>query len=409
MTNPNYFLHTLPNGLRLAHIQLPTNVSYCGLIINAGTRDEAYGEYGMAHFIEHLLFKGTEKRRSHHIINRMEAVGGELNAYTNKEETVIYSIFLEQCLERAVELLSDLAFHSQFPQHEINREIDVILDEINSYEDSPSELIFDEFENLVFRGSQLGHNILGEADLLKSFNTDMAKRFAAAHYRPSEMVFFSAGKTDFRKVVRLGEKYLAVPERSGSHLRRILPPEISPVSQQENKDTAQAHVMLGSRSYNLHDPRRRILHLLNNLLGGPGMNSRLNISLREKTGYVYNVESSLTNYSDVGLFSIYFGTDKQQVEKCIRLAQKELDKLRNRKMSPSQLYAAKKQLCGQIAIAGDQHENLALTFGKSIMRYNRFDSMDETFRKIEAITAEDLLAVANEIFDEQRLFMLTYE
>jgi predicted Zn-dependent peptidase len=409
MTTPAYLYHTFANGLRLAHIQIPSNVSYCGLMIDAGARDESANEHGMAHFIEHMLFKGTRKRRSYHIINRMETVGGELNAYTNKEETVVYAIFLEQHLERAMELLADLVFQSQFPPHEIDKEVDVILDEINSYKDSPSELIFDEFENLIFRRSQLGHNILGDPDSLKTFDTVKAKQFIEAHYLPSEIVFFLAGKTDFKKVIRLGERYLAGYESTGKPAHRLLPPQNQLVAETYDKDTSQAHIILGGQSYCMHDPRRRALHLLNNLLGGPGMNSRLNISLREKRGYVYNVESNLTNYTDTGMFSIYFGTDKQQVEKCIGLVQKELDKLKGQKLSSLQLYAAQKQLCGQIAVANDNNENLALSFGKSIMRYNRFDSMEETFRKIETITATDLWNVANEIFDEKRLSVLIYE
>lgn len=404
-----YHLHELSNGLRIAHLPLLSDVSYCGFIINAGTRDELSDEYGMAHFIEHMLFKGTEKRRSHHIINRMETVGGELNAYTNKEETVIYSVFLEEHFERAFELLTDLTFHSTFPQHEIEKEVDVILDEINSYEDNPSELIYDEFENIVFNNSQLGHNILGEPELLKTFTTEKALSFINNNYYPSNIVFFSLGKTKFSKIIKLAEKYLQdIGTQKNTDKARIVPSNVKNLNKNDHKDTTQAHVMIGSRSYGLHDPKRRILHLLNNILGGPGMNSRLNISLREKRGLVYNVESNLTNYSDIGLFSIYFGTEKHNVNKCISLINKELINLKEKKLSTLQIAAAKKQLIGQIAVASDNHENLALSFGKSILRYNHFDSAEETFKKIDAITNDGLLDIANEIFDEDYLFKLTY-
>jgi len=406
--NPNYESLTLANGLRIIHKHIPTNVSYCGFFVNAGTRDEASDEYGMAHFVEHMLFKGTKKRRSHHIINRMETVGGELNAYTNKEETVIYSIFLEQHFERAIELLSDLTFHSEFPTYEIEKEIDVILDEINSYEDSPSELIFDEFENLIFKGSDLGHNILGEPSSLNTFDAVKARNFVSRYYTPSNIVFFSLGQTDFRKITRIAGKYLSDLPQNDLVTKRIAPSEIEVVKQRISKDTSQAHVIIGSKSYDLHNPKRKTLALLNNLLGGPGMNSRLNISLREKKGYVYNVESGLTSYSDTGILSIYFGTDKQNIEKCIKLTYAELKKLRDNKLSSLQLANAKKQLIGQIGVSADNHENLALSLGKSFTHYNHFDSINETIQKIESISSTDLLEVANEILDEKCLFQLIF-
>jgi len=403
-----YQSYILKNGLRIIHKPLLTNVSYCGFFVNAGTRDEGLDEYGMAHFVEHMLFKGTQKRRSYHIINRMETVGGELNAYTNKEETVIYSVFLEQHFERAFELLNDLTFHSEFPENEIEKEVDVILDEINSYEDSPSDLIFDEFENLIFKGSDLGHNILGDASSLKTFDRIKAKRFVGNNYTPSDIVFFSLGRTDFKKIVRLAEKYLSELSFKERVSSRTLPSHIEVIKQTVEKDTTQAHVLIGGRSYDLHNKNRKTLSLLNNILGGPGMNSRLNISLREKRGYVYNVESSVTTYTDSGFMSVYFGTDKQNVDKCIKLVLSELKKLKDNKLTASQLAAAKKQLIGQVGISSDNHENLALALGKSYMHYNHFDSLEETVRKIESVSASDILAVANEILDENRLFRLIY-
>lgn len=405
----NYESFILPNGLRLVHKPIAGNISYCGFFINAGTRDELPEEFGMAHFVEHMLFKGTKKRRSHHIINRMEAVGGDLNAYTNKEETVIYSVFLEDHFERAFELLSDLTFNSQFPQQEIEKEIDVIIDEIHSYEDSPSELIFDEFENLIFQDSQLGHNILGEADLLETFNTDKAKQFVSNNYITDDIVFFSLGKTDFKKITRIAQKYLSGIPQHTTKKRRKKPSGNKAQKQIVEKVTNQAHIMIGSRSYDLHSKKRKTLNILNNILGGPGMNSRLNISLREKKGYVYHVDSNVTAYSDCGLFSVYFGTDKQNIDKCVKLVYSELKRLKENKLTASQLSAAKKQLMGQIGVSNDNNENIALSLGKSFFHYNHFNSMEETFHKIDSITAEDILEVANEIFDDQSLFHLIYK
>lgn len=404
----NYYSHTLKNGLRIVHKPIQSNVSYCGFIINAGTRDEDVTEYGMAHFVEHMLFKGTEKRRSHHIINRMESIGGELNAYTNKEETVIYSIFLEQHFGRAFELLSDLLFHSVYPQKEIEKEVEVIIDEIHSYEDSPSELIFDEFENILFTGSQIGHNILGSAESLRTFNTAKAKHFTDRHYVPSNMVFFSFGKTDFKKIIYQAEKYVTDISLHNTLNSRIPPSIIPVVNKEDKKETSQAHAVIGCRSYSLHDSRRKVLHLLNNILGGPGMNSRLNMVLREKKGYVYNVDSNVTGYSDTGIVSIYFGCDKRNTNKCVDLIYRELKKLRDIPLNTLQLSQAKKQLMGQIAVQNDNNENLALSLGKSFMHYNHFNSLDEIFTKVEAITADQLQEVANEIFDENRLFSLIY-
>ncbi|WP_308599604.1 pitrilysin family protein [uncultured Dysgonomonas sp.] len=405
----NYLTHTLSNGLRIVHKPIESNVSYCGFIVNAGTRDEAPDQYGMAHFVEHMLFKGTGKRRAYHIINRMENVGGELNAFTNKEETVVFSVFLEQHFSRAIELLSDITFHSNFPQSEIEKEVEVIIDEIHSYEDSPSELIFDEFENLVFDQSQIGHNILGSAELLQNFDGQMAKAFVNKFYNPSNMVFFSLGRTDFKKIVYYAEKYLSAIPDIKSDIQRIKPVDISSVNKREDKDTSQAHVLIGGRSYSLCDPNRRVLNLLNNLLGGPGMNSRLNISLREKRGYVYNVDSSITSYTDTGITSIYFGCDKKNVDKCISLVHKELNRLRKEKLTSSQLSTAKKQLIGQIGVMGDNHENLALALGKNFLHHNHFNTLAETAQKIEVVTAEQILAVSNEIFDERSLFTLIYD
>lgn len=404
----NYYEHTLSNGLRIVHKPSNTNVAYCGFFINAGTRDEKPHEYGMAHFVEHMLFKGTKKRKAHHIINRMEAVGGELNAFTNKEETVIYSAFLAEHYERALELLSDLVFNSEFPQHEIEKEREVIIDEIHSYEDSPSELIFDDFEDLLFKDMEIGHNILGTEEHLLSFNTSLTKNFVDRYYRPSNIVLFSLGKMDFSVIKKYAEKYLSHFTADPFVSSRIETKSNTPTSLSVNKNTSQVHTVIGSQAYAVNNKNRKVLSLLNNILGGPGMNSRLNISLREKKGYVYTVESSSAAYSDTGLLSIYFGCDKKNKDKCIELVHKELKRLRECKLSTAQLNAAKKQYIGQLGVASANLENIALTLGKSYFHFNHFDSLAEIEEKIDAITSEQVIDVANEILSEKQLFSLIY-
>lgn len=405
----DYFSQVLSNGLRIVHLPSTSPVSYCGFAINAGTRDEEAHEFGLAHFVEHMLFKGTEKRKSWHILNRMENVGGELNAYTTKEETFVYSIFMEEHYRRAFELLVDLVFHSQFPEQEIEKEVDVILDEISSYEDSPSELIFDEFENLLFDGHALGHNILGNEQSLLTFNTESGISFIQRFYAPENMVFFSMGRIPFKKIVQMAETMLSGITFSMATRNRIAPLDILPVTRQVQKDTHQAHVLIGGRAYSMHNEKRLSLFLLNNLLGGPGMNSRLNVSLREKHGLVYNVESNVTSYTDTGVVSIYFGTDPKNKEKAIRLVHKELTKLRDVKLSTSQLTAAKKQLIGQLGVSGDNCEGLFLGLGKSFLHYNRYDTLPEVFAKVDSLTAENILEVANDVFAPERLFSLIYQ
>ena len=404
-----YNTHTLPNGLRIIHAQKDSNVTYCGFAIDVGTRDEADNEQGMAHFVEHLIFKGTKKRHAWHILNRMEHVGGDLNAFTNKEETVVYSAFLSEHFPRAVELLADIVFHSTFPQHEIDKEVEVIIDEIQSYEDSPSELIFDDFEELIFPNHPLGRNILGKPDLLRQFKTSNALDFTSRYYRPDNMVFFVQGNIDFKRVVRLVEKAVGDITISASEQKRDIPHLYVPQSKIIRRDTHQAHVMIGSRGYDAHSDKRTALYLLNNILGGPGMNSRLNVSLREKSGLVYNVEANLTSYTDTGVFCIYFGADSKDVNRCIRLVHKELKRLREKPLSTLQLASAKKQIIGQISVARDNSESTALDLGKTFLHYGKYEGPNEVFRRIEALTAHDLWDVSNEMFAEDYLSTLIYE
>ncbi len=404
-----YQSYTLSNGLRLVYKPTQSAVSYCGFTVNAGTRDEAEAYSGLAHFVEHTIFKGTTHRRSSHILNRMEVVGGELNAYTSKEETVVYSIFPGAHVARAMELLGDLVADSQFPDKELRKEREVVVDEINSYRDTPSELIYDEFESLLFEGCSLGRNILGNVESLGRIDSGVARRFLTDYYTPENMVFFFMGATPFNRVCRLAERYFGSLSRPLVTLRRTFPPLAVPFTRQVEMDTHQSHVIIGARACNLYDKRRRSLLLLNNMLGGPGMNSLLNVSLREKRGYVYTVESSVTSYTDTGLFAIYFGTDHRYTQRCIELVKRELRRLRDQRLSTSRLSAAKRQFMGQIEVSTDNSENTALALGKSFLRYGRFDSLAEIALLMERITADDVLAVANELFAEDNLSMLIYE
>ena len=404
----NYHTHTLSNGLRIIHAPNQSAVAYCGFAIDAGTRDEAENEQGMAHFVEHLLFKGTQKRHAWHILNRMEHVGGDLNAYTNKEETVVYSAFLAEHFPRAVELLADIVFHSTFPQTEIDKEVEVIIDEIQSYEDSPCELIFDDFEELIFPHHPLGRNILGKPDLLHQFKSEDALRFTNRYYQPNNMIFFVQGNVEFKRVVRLVEKATADLSSNASTFERKRPEVYIPQTLTLHRDTHQAHVMIGSRGYDAHNEKRTALYLLNNILGGPGMNSRLNVSLRERSGLVYNVEANLTSYTDTGVFCIYFGTEHKDVDRCIRLVKKELKKLCDKPLSPIQLAAAKKQIIGQIGVARDHAENTAVGLAKTFLHYHKMDDPQDIFQRIEALTAKELWEVSNEMFAEENLSSLIY-
>ena len=406
--NMTYNTHTLPNGIRIIHAPNQSAVAYCGFAIDAGTRDEAENEQGMAHFVEHLIFKGTQKRHAWHIINRMENVGGDLNAYTNKEETVVYSAFLAEHFPRAVELLADIVFHSTFPQAEIDKEVEVIIDEIQSYEDSPCELIFDDFEELIFPNHPLGRNILGKPDLLHQFKTENALRFTSRYYRPENVIFFVQGNVDFKRVIRLVEKATADLNSSASTFERKRPDIYVPKTLTLHRDTHQAHVMIGSRGYDAHNEKRTALYLLNNILGGPGMNSRLNVALRERSGLVYNVEANLTSYTDTGVFCIYFGTEHDHVERCIRLVKKELKRLCEKPLTSTQLNAAKKQIIGQIGVARDNAENTALGMAKTFLHYGEMDDPKKLFQRIEALTAKELWEVSNEMFAEDYLSTLIY-
>jgi len=446
-----YNTYTLDNGLRIIHLPSDSQVVYCGYQINAGTRNEEPGEEGLAHFCEHVTFKGTERRKAWHILNCLESVGGDLNAYTNKEGTVYYSAILKEHIARAVDLLSDIVFHSVYPQAEIDKEVEVICDEIESYNDSPAELIYDEFENILFKGSPLGHNILGTAEQVRAFKTEDALRFTRKLYRPDNAIFFAYGDIDFKKLVKLIQKALgecpkgrelacsadckSAETPTKERITEETPTGETPTEEMEagdanhkvqsskfnvqskvagqtivmQKNTHQAHVMIGTRAYDVNDDRRMPLYLLNNMLGGPGMNAKLNLALREHNGLVYTVESTMVAYGDTGTWSIYFGCDEHDVKRCLRLVRKELDKFMQKPLSDAQLKAAKKQIKGQIGVACDNRENFALDFGKSFLHYGWEKNVDRLYEQVDEITATQIQAVAQELFDKDRLTTLIFK
>jgi predicted Zn-dependent peptidase len=422
-----YNTHTLENGLRIIHLPSTSQVVYCGYQVAAGTRNELPGEEGLAHFCEHMTFKGTEKRNALQIINALEGVGGELNAFTNKEDTVFYAAISKEHFTQAVDILTDIVFRSQYPQHEIDKEVEVICDEIESYNDSPAELIYDEFENILFEGHPLGHNILGNAERLRQYTTADALRFTSKYYRPDNSIFFAYGDIDFKKLVRLlsrkdeGEMRKKITSeilesndsvkdsctQCISHSTLHIPHSSNTIIR--HKDTHQAHVMLGNRAYDIHDKRRIALYLLNNILGGPGLNTRLNLALRERNGLVYTVDSSMVSYGDTGLWCTYFGCDPEDVKRCLRLIRHELDKLMKKPLSATQLRMAKQQIKGQIGVACDNRESFALDFGKSFLHYGWEKDIRHLFADIDAVTAEQLQEVAQDIFNPDHLVTLIYK
>lgn len=404
----NIYTHTLENGLRIIHRQFPSEISYCGIALNTGSRDEFHSEYGMAHFVEHMLFKGTKKRKAHHISNRMENVGGDLNAYTTKEETFIYSTFLKEYFPRAVELLSDIIFNSSFPDVQINREREVILDEIDSYADYPSELIYDDFENLIFANHDFGHYILGEPDTLNAFDNEMIKAFINRQYQTSEMVFFSFGKTPFSKVVKLLEKHFNIQQQQSERKVRVAPTLNSPVKKTLEKNTTQTHVVLGWNTFSMFHPNRYVLYLLNNILGGGSLNSRLNRSLREKNGLVYNIESNISLYSDSGFYSIYFACDPKNRDKCLKLIKKEIKDIMENELTAMQLTVAKRQWKGQLGISAEINENNALSMAKNYLHHKRFIDLEEIFAQVDDIMSGQIKKLAEELFSRE-WFELIYK
>ena len=409
-----YQTAVLENGLRIIALPTTSPVVYCGYQVNVGTANELPNEEGIAHFCEHVTFKGTTQRTAIDVIQCLEQVGGDLNAFTTKTDTVYYSVILKDNLPRAIDLLTDIVFHSTYPQKEINKEVEVICDEIESYNDSPAELIYDEFENIIFRGHPLGHSILGTAERVRNFTTKDALRFTQKYYNPMNSVFFVYGDIGFDHLISLLEKEnnskVKMKGETEKPVETALPPlkEYQPQIVKTDKQTHQAHVMIGNRAYSIHDKRRMALYLLNNILGGPGMSARLNLALRERRGLVYTVDSSMVSYPSTGIWGIYFGCDADDLDECMQLVRAELDRFMSVPLTADELSVAKQQIKGQIGIACDNRENLALDFGKGFLHYGWKKDITALYRNIDAITAEDIQAVAGELFPEERLTKLIY-
>ncbi len=402
-----YSVYTLPNNIRIIHHYENSPIVYCGFAVGVGSRNENEEQHGLAHFTEHMFFKGTKKRKSWHILNRLETVGGTLDAYTTKEETFVYSAIPTTYYERAVELLSDILFNSQFPQHEIDKEVDVIIDEIQSYNDTPSELIFDNFDTLLFGDSELGHNILGNEQQLKTYTNNDFIAFLQQNYSSDKIVFFTSGQIDFNKVIKLANKFLNKEYRN-SLIKRNAPKNYTPQTIKTQRDTYQTHCIIGNRGYELNNPKRLSLFLLNNILGGPSMNSMLNLSIREKNGLAYTIESEIASYSDCGSFTIYFGCDHKNSDRCISLCKKELKKLCEQPINEKKLQHYKRQTIGQLMIASQNRESVALSMARSFLHLNTFYDLNDTSQEINKITSSQLQEVANEIFNEQQLSYLLF-
>jgi predicted Zn-dependent peptidase len=403
-----YQYSKLSNGIRLIHKMADSPVAHCGIIINAGSRDEVPQESGVAHFIEHVIFKGTNKRKAWHVISRLEDVGGDLNAYTSKEETFVYASFLSRYYERSLELFADIIFNSSFPEKELEKEKDVIIDEINSYLDSPAELIFDEFEEVLFNNHPIGHNILGSPETVKSFGRQHIQSFMQRNYLTDRMVICSVGKLDFNRLIFLCEKHFGHIPASGRKSERLPFTGYQPSVIQAAKSNFQTHCILGNIAYDISNDRKTTLALLTNILGGPGMNSRLNMAIREKHGYSYNIEAHYQPYCDTGIFNIYLGTDTDFIEKSLKLVYKELKTLRETELGTLQLHKSKQQIIGQIAISLESNIAEMISIGKSHLFYETVDTMVDMIKKIEGISSKDLIGVANEIFVPDQFSMLTY-
>lgn len=405
--------YILDNGLRIVACPSVTDVVYCGIAVDAGTRDELPGEEGMAHFTEHLSFKGTTHRRAWHILNRMESVGGDLNAFTGKEETVYYSTCLRPHFARAVDLLFDVVFNSTYPQHEMDKEVEVVIDEIESYNDSPADLIYDDFENLIFQGHALGHNILGRAEELRRMTSQDVRNFVERLYLPTRMVLYVYGNVPMTTIVREAVKGLrkARERESGAETLSVVrqaPTLYTPRHVEVEKAAHQAHVMMGVRTFAATDPRHLHLYVLNNMLGGPGMNSRLNLSLRERNGLVYNVESASVGYTDTGVWTVYFGCDPHDVVRCKKLVMRELAHLTERPLSASVLEAAKRQIMGQAGISYDSFENVAINMGKRFLHYNTTQTYEVLCQRVQALTSEELFHTAREVFVPENISTMMF-
>lgn len=390
--------YTLPNGIRGIHRQVRSGVTHCALVVNSGSRDERPSEYGIAHFTEHALFKGTERRKAYQVNCRLENLGGELNAYTTKEDTTLHATTLRHDFSRAVELISDVIFRSTYPEKELRKEREVIADEINTYKDSPSERIYDDFEDMIFAGSELGHNILGSKASIQRISTAEIKSFVGRTYTTDQMVFSSIGNFSAKSAQAVAERYLSDFQSTKREYQRIVPAVYEAFDKRISRHTHQSHGIIGTRGYGITDERRLPLALLVNILGGPSANSLLNLLLREKYGLSYNVEASYTPYSDSGIVGIYFSSDHANTEQCIELIEEEIARLRGELITPRRLQVAKRQFVAQMAISMESNEGYMLGAGKSFLLYKDIDTLEEAYKKVMAITAEQTMEVAKDSF-----------
>ncbi len=403
-----YNRYRLNSGLRVVHRQTLSPVAYCGVVVNVGSRDENRNEQGLAHFIEHLLFKGTKKRKARQVINRLEDVGGELNAFTTKEETVLYAGILKQYSQRAIELIADMVQNSIFPQNEIDKEREVVKDEILSYKDSPSELIIDEFEEMIFQNSSLAHNILGDEQILNSFNHKEVNDFYQKHYTLDKMVFFFSGNISEKQVVKWCEKYFIKPIPTTFKEKVQKPIDFTVAVKEMQRNTFQAHTIIGGKAYDFHSNQKTKQALLNNIIGGAGMNSLMNLSLREKHGLTYNVEAVLQTFTDCGWWAIYFATENENYSKSRRLVLNVLEKVKSKPFSNYQLNKYKKQFIGQLVISAENNESSALALGKSILRYGKQKRMEQIIDEINEITPTELQELAHQLFDKKGISELKF-
>ncbi|WP_199119989.1 pitrilysin family protein [Pedobacter sp. ASV28] len=403
-----YNVHTLKNGIRILHVPAVSAISHACILINAGSRDEEDAQMGLAHFIEHLIFKRTEKRNTIQILNRLESVGADLNAYTTKEYTCVHASFLHSYLDRTLELFNDIVFHSTFPEDEMEKEKGVILDEITSYLDQPEEAINDDFEDMLFKGHQLGRNILGTPETVSRLSKKDIRSFIQNEYRTDQIVIAVLGNYPFNKLTKLGEKYYAdVPEKTSANKR--MAPTVNPAFHQViDKQISQSHCMMGTQAYSLHHPYKTGLLLLNNIFGGNGMSSVLNLQLREKYGIAYTIESAYSPLSDTGIFAIYFGTDKEKTEKAMQLIRREMTKLKQKPLTTVQLHKAQNKFIGQIALGEENRIGLIIAMAKSLLDYDKIDSLQTVFHKIREVSTEDMANIVNEVFDEKKLTALVF-
>lgn len=402
-----FYTYTLPNGIRGIHRRVRNGVAHCALVIGAGSRDEHPGEYGLAHFTEHAFFKGTARRRAWQVNCRLENLGGELNAFTTKEDTTIHATTLRGDFAKAAELIADIAFRSTFPDKELEREKEVIVDEINTYKDSPAEMIYDTYEDMLFDGSELGHNILGRKTSLMRYDGQAIRAFTARTHTTDQMVFSSIGNFPAKTAEAVAMRYLSQVPASARGFCRAAPAPYTPFVKTVTRHTHQTHCIIGNRACGIGDERRLPLALLTNILGGPCANSLLNVVVREKNGLSYNIEASYTPYSDTGIVAIYFGSDHGNADQCVSLIEEQLHRLQTTPLTARQLSMAKKQFIAQLAISGESNESYMLSAGKSLLAHGNVDTMEEVYAKIRALTAEQLTQAAEEVFSN--MSRLTYK